>query len=434
MVRLLDYVRDPTGALQRIAREGGDVAFFRFGRFNEVLVSHPDLVEQVLVSQQRLFAKGRALQETKRVLGAGLLTSEGDLHLSHRRLIQPLFHQRAIGAYADEIVAITDRWQRGWGEGETLDLHDELMRLTLAIVSRTVFDADIQVEGREIGEALTTVLEILSHRLALPFGASLYRLPLPATRRFARSRERLDGTIAAMIDERRRRGLGGMDLLSLLLVAGEGEERLSDRQVRDEAMTILLAGHETTAVWLTWTLMALAQHADLDAAVRAELTRVVGDRPVRAGDLPALELTDRVLRESLRLYPPAWLVGRRALADVRLGGLVVPAGTIVVLSQWVVHRDPRWYPEPTRFDPDRWLPPAEASRPRFSFFPFGAGTRRCIGEGFAWMEAKLVLVTLLRSWRFPLSGEGTVLLAPRITLRPRGGMPVTLHRAPPSTQ
>lgn len=429
---LLDYVRDPTGALQRIAREGGDVAFFRFGRIVEVLVSHPDLVEQVLVSQQRLFAKGRALQESRRVLGEGLLTSEGEVHLSHRRLIQPLFHQRAIGAYADEIVAVAERVQAGWRDGAELDLHAELMQLTLAIVSRTVFDADIQVDAREVGEAMTAVLEILSHRLALPFGASLYRLPLPATRRFTRARTRLDRTIDRMIAERRRRGTGGTDLLSLLLDAGDGDRRLSDLQVRDEAMTILLAGHETTAVWLTWTLMLLAQRPDLDEAVRAELTRVIGDRPARVGDLRALELTDRVLHESLRLYPPAWLVGRRALADVELGGPLVPAGTIVLASQWVVHRDPRWYPEPERFDPDRWLPGAVEARPRFAFFPFGAGTRRCIGEGFAWMEAKLLIATLLRRWRFVLRREEAARLNPRITLRPAGGMPVTLRRAAPA--
>ena len=430
MVRLLlDFARDPTGMLQRIARDSGDVAFFRFGHLDEVLVSHPDLVEQVLVTQQRLFSKGRALQEAKRVLGEGLLTSEGDPHLSHRRLIQPLFHQRAIGGYADEMVAITDRLQQGWKEGETLDLHEEMMRLTLAIVARTVFDADIQGEAREVGAALTAVIEVLSHRLVLPFGSLLYRLPVPATRRFARSRQRLDRTIDAMIGERRRSGLGGTDLLSLLLAAGEGDERMSDRQVGDEAMTILLASHETTAVWLTWTLMVLAQRADLEAAVRAELAAVVGDRPPRLEDLPALELTDRVLHESLRLYPPVWLIGRRTLAVVELGGHVVPAGTIVVLSQWVVHRDPRWYPQPERFDPDRWLPAAVEARPRFAFFPFGGGTRRCIGEGFAWMEAKLVLATLLRHWRFTLNRPGTVRLAPRITLRPRGGMPVTLRRA-----
>jgi cytochrome P450 len=427
MLRLLDFVRDPAGALQRIARDGGDVAFFRFGRIDEVLVSHPDAVEEVLVTRQRLFSKGRALQETRRVLGEGLLTSEGDVHLTHRRLIQPLFHQRAIGAYAAEIVGAAGRAQRGWADGGRLDLHEELMRLTLAIVSRTVFDAEVEEQAREVGDALTTTLEVLSHRLALPFGASLYRLPLPATRRFDAACARLERTIDGMIAARRRRGAGGTDLLSLLLGAGE-EERLSDREIRDEAMTILVAGHETTAVWLSWTMMALARRADLDAAVRAEIVRVAGDRPVGLEDLPALELTDRVLHESLRLYPPAWLVGRRALADVEIGGRVVPAGTIVVMSQWVVHRDARWYPEPERFDPDRWLPAAVEGRPRFAFFPFGAGTRRCIGEGFAWMEAKLLLAALLRDWRFELDGGRTVRPVPRITLRPGGGMPVTVRR------
>lgn len=431
MANVLAFARDPTGTLQRIARDGGDVAFFRFGFDREVLISHPDLIEEVLVTRRRSFRKGRALEEARRVLGDGLLTAEGDVHLRHRRLVAPLFHQRAIRAYADDTVTLTERAKYGWEDGTALDLHRELMRLTLRIVSRTVFDLELDRDAHEVGAALTDVIEVLSSRMAIPFGSMLHRVPLPATRRFLRARARLDATIDAMLAERRRTGIGGGDLLSLLMaaeVAGGDGGGLTDREVRDEAMTILLAGHETTAVWLTWTVMALAQRPALADAVREEVRAVAGDRPVSFDDLPRLALTDRVLRESLRLTPPVWLIGRRALEDVEIGGHLIPTGTIVVLSQWVVHRDPRWHPHPERFDPDRWTADVAARLPRFAFFPFGGGVRRCIGEGFAWMEATLVLATLIRDRRFVLARDGPVRISPRITLRPRDGLPVVVHR------
>lgn len=427
MPLLLDFARDPTGTLTRIAREQGDVAFFRFGRVDEVLVSHPELVEQVLVADQRAFAKGRALGETRRLLGDGLLTSEGRTHLDHRRIIQPLFHARAIGQYATAMVDMTERVVAGWRPGSIIDLHHELMRITLGIVGRTVFALDVDAHTTRVGRALDDAIGILSNRIANPFGEYLYRLPLPATRRFARARDELDETIAQLIAARRAAGLGGHDLLSLLLAAAEDDEQTADRWVRDEALTILLAGHETTAVWLAWTAMLLALHPHWQRAVAAEVDAVAGSRPVGLDDLPHLAALDQVLHEALRLYPPAWLIGRRAVAPIVLGGRTVPIGTIVVASQWVVHRDPRWYPEPDRFEPRRWEPAARASRPAFAFFPFGAGVRRCIGEGFAWMEAKLVLATLLSRHTFALRDGATRRPLPRITLRPRGGLPVVVQ-------
>lgn len=422
---LVDFARDPTGTFERIARERGDLAFFDFGPVREVLVSHPDMVERVLVTEQRAFSKGRALQEARRVVGDGLLTSEGDAHLRQRRLIQPLFHNRTIGAYAEDMVAATEREVAQWPVGGTIDAHEAMMRLTLGIVARTVFDLDVTGRASAVGDALDTVIGVLSNRLTIPYGTVFFRIPTPATRRFDRARALLDDTVAAMIAERRATPSDGLDLLSRLLDAGTGGDRLDDTQVRDEAMTLLLAGHETTAVWLSWTIMLLALHPTWRDRLEEEVGDVLAGRPATPDDLERMPILDRVLREALRLYPPVWLVGRRALRDVDMGEGTIPTGTIVVTSQWVVHHDARWFPQPDRFMPERWDDPSVADLPRFAFFPFGGGVRRCIGEGFAWMEAKLVLATIVTRRRLDLVGH-VPRTQPRVTLRPRGGVPVVV--------
>jgi cytochrome P450 len=427
---VLGFWRDPTGQVLRIAEEHGDIASFRFGPDLHVLLNDPEAIRQMLVTDQRLFMKGKALQEAKRVLGDGLLTSEGEHHMRQRRLIQPLFHHRHIGAYGDAMTELADRLQGRWRDGETRDLHGDMTRLTLAIVGRTLFDADVEGEAREIGEALEVALESVN-TLIFPFGSLWERSPLPGPRRFRRACERLDATIYRLIAERRAAGLEGDDLLSLLLrardEAGDGGA-MTDRQVRDEAMTLFLAGHETTANLLTWTWYLLSQGLEAEERLHAELDRVLGGRMPGVEDLPALSFMEQVIDESLRLYPPVWLFGRRALGDTELGGYEIPRGTVVSVSQWVTHHDPRWFPEPWRFDPDRWDPGEAAKRPQYSFFPFGGGTRICIGEGFARMEAKLVLATIASRWRLRLAPGHRVGVHPRITLRPRGGMPMTLER------
>jgi cytochrome P450 len=423
---VVSFYRDPVGSLARMAGEYGDVTRFRWGARYEYLLNHPDLVEEVLVTQQRSFMKGQALQETKRILGEGLLTSEGALHLQQRRLLQPLFHRRRIAGYAGEMVECSERLQRRWRDGETRDVHEEMTRLTLGVVGRALFAADVEDEAAEIGEALTDAMESLQ-RFMLPFYGALERLPLPGPRRVRASRRRLDRTIYRLLAERRVKP-GGGDLLSLLLEASDKRgEAMPDAQVRDEAMTIFLAGHETTAVTLTWTWMLLAGHPAVERQLHRELDQVLGTRSPGVNDLPRLAYMEMVLKEAMRLYPPAWLIGRRALIDVELGGYLIPAGSIVILSPWVTHRDARFFDDPLRFDPERWTPQAEAQRPRFSYFPFGGGIRRCIGESFALMEATLLLASIAQRWRLGLDPAQRIDVLPRITLRPRFGMRMRLE-------
>ena len=428
--------RDPLGFLASVRDRLGDVATFRAGTERMLLLSHPDHVREVLVTQQRNFRKGRGLERARLLLGDGLLTSEGEHHLRQRRLAQPAFHRSRIAGYAATMATFAERTAGSWRGGERFDAHERMMRLTLAIVGKTLFDADVEgSEAAAIGDALDEAFASFGLAM-LPFGELLARLPLPPARRFARARQRLDETVYRIIAA--RQAAGGEDrgdLLSMLMAArDEGEDggepggRMTDRQLRDELLTIFLAGHETTANALTWTLFLLAQHPEIEAALHRELDAALADRdgtrPVQADDVTRLPYTRQVLAESMRLYPPAWVIGRRAVEAFEIGGYEVPARTVVLMSQWLVHRDPRWFPEPTRFDPDRWTPAASAERHRFSYFPFGAGTRVCIGEGFAWAEGVLLLAAITRRWRVRLEpGEvGRVVPQPIVTLRPRGGV------------
>jgi cytochrome P450 len=309
----------------------------------------------------------------------------------------------------------------GWREGACLDLGHEMAVLTLAVASKTLFDADVEGEAAEIGAALTEIVELFP-RFSLPFANLLQRLPLPSTRRFVRARERLDTTVYRMIRERRQAGVDRGDLLSMLLLAQDEEgdgTGMTDLQLRDEIMTLLLAGHETTANALTWTWYLLSQNPQAEALFHAEIDSALGGRLPGFDDLPRLAYAERVLSESMRLYPPAWGLGRRVIKEYRVGDYVVPKDWYVGLSQWLVHHDPRWYPEPLKFEPERWTPEAKAARPKFAYFPFAGGARGCIGESFAWMEGVLLLVTLAQRWRLRLAPGHAVSPQPLITLRPR---------------
>ncbi|HEU5183035.1 MAG TPA: cytochrome P450 [Gemmatimonadaceae bacterium] len=423
--------RDLASFLLSLQRDQGDVAHAWVGNLHVHLLTHPDHVRDVLVTHQRSFMKGHVLQRAKILLGEGLLTSEGDFHLRQRRLVQPAFHRQRIAAYAREMVDRAWITHERWRDGSVVDMDREMMALTLAIVARTLFDADVDAEADEIGGALTEALELFQ-TVFIPGMQLLDRLPLPHTRRFARARGRLDDTIYRLIAERRAeraRGVEREDVLSMMLIAQDAEGdggRMTDTQLRDEAMTLFLAGHETTANALTWTWYLLSQHREAEARLHEEVDRVLGDRRATADDLGALAYTRMVLTESMRLYPPAYAIGRRALEDYEVGGVVIPRGALVVVSPLVTHRDARWFPDPLRFDPERWTPEAQATRPKFSYFPFGGGTRMCIGDQFAWTEGTLLLATLAQRWRMELVAGQRVAMKPMITLRTRYGMRMLL--------
>jgi cytochrome P450 len=425
------FRRDPLTFLSRIAREYGDVVTFKTGPQRVFLLNHPDYVRDVLVTRHERFHKGRALKRAKRLLGESLLTSEGAFHRRERRLAQPAFHRQRINSYGPVMVEYAERAGARWRDGETLDVSSEMMRLTLAVVGKTLFDADVESDADEVGEALTEVMELFDY-LMLPFAELLEKLPLPPQRRFMRARARLDSVVYRIIEERRRAGGDRGDLLSMLLLAvdEEGDRTgMTNEQLRDEAMTLFLAGHETTANALTWTWRLLAQNPEAEARLHEELDSVLeGGRAPRVEDFPALRYTEMVVSESMRLYPPAWAIGRLAIEDHEVGGCRVPRGSLVLVSQYVMHRDPRFFPDPERFDPERWTPEAKSARPQFSYFPFGGGPRRCIGEGFAWMETVLLLATLARRWRLRPAPGAKVEARARITLRPKGPVPMIAGR------
>lgn len=420
---LLQFARRRLPFLVESAKQYGDIVFFKVGNERIYLFNHPDLIRDVLVTNQKNFTKSRALVRAKRLLGEGLLTSEGEFHLRQRRLAQPAFHRDRIAAYGLSMVEFAERTRSRWSDGAVIDVHDDMMKLTLAIVAKTLFSADVEKEAAEIGEALTTAFEAFNIGI-LPFSELLEKLPLPYVKRFEAARARLDTTIYRIIDERRAAGADTGDLLSMLLLAQDTEGDgggMTDTQVRDEAMTIFLAGHETTANALSWTWYLLSQHPDVEARFQNEVDALGGSLP-KPDDLASLPYTRMILAESMRLYPPAWAVGRRAIDDFEAGGYQIPARSMVLMSQYIMHRDPRFHPDPERFDPERWRPEAAAARPKFSYFPFGGGTRICIGEQFAWMEGILILATIARKWRLRYAGSSAPVIQPRITLRPEGGI------------
>lgn len=421
---------DPLAFFTSLARTYGDIAHAWLASEHIFLVSDPAKVKDILVTHQRRFMKGRGLERIKRLLGDGLLTSEGATHVRQRRLIQPAFHRERIASNASVMTAYADRIRSGWSDGATIDASQEMMRLTLAVVGKALFDADVESQAREVGRALTAVMDTFWIAM-LPFFDTLEKLPIPSLRRSRAARAELDRIIYGMIAERRKSPSDRGDLLSMLLMAQDEEAGgggMTDRQVRDEAMTIFLAGHETTANALSWTWYLLSQTPDVEARLHEELDRVLGGRVPTVADIPQLTYVDKVVTESMRLYPPAWIIGRRALDDYPLDGYVAPKRSLVIVSPYVIQRDARWYPEPDRFLPDRWTPELKASLPQFAYFPFGGGARRCIGDSFAWMELVLVVGTIAQQWRLKLVPGHPVAPNPVVTLRLKHGLKMTVHR------
>jgi cytochrome P450 len=414
--------RDIVGFFSYVQKVYGDVAYFRIGRRKIYLLSHPDHIRDVLVTHAENFTKGPALRLAKVTLGEGLLTSEGDFHRRQRRLMQSAFHAQRVADYADVFVGFANRARERWTEGEVFDIRAAITQLTLEIVAKTLFDAQIESEVRELGEAMDVTVTMFD-RSRYPWAKLLNLLPLKSNYRFLRAKDRVFETIDRMIARRRAdAGAAKKDFLSILLRArdAEGDGRgMSDEQLRFEAMTLFSAGHETTANALVWTWWLLAQNPEAEARLHEELDRMLDGRAPTAADVPRLTYTRAVLAESMRLYPPAWIIGRQATAAHRAGDWTIPPQGVILMSQFLVHRDPRWWNKPDKFDPSRWLDGNEATRPRYAYFPFGGGPRQCIGEAFAWLEGILLIATLAQRWKFSLVEQPPVRLHATITLRPK---------------
>lgn len=418
--------------LERAVREQGDVVPFR----NALLFAHPDAVRDVLITHDRSFTKSPALRRARFTLGNGLLTNEGPTYRRQRALVQPSLHPKSLGGYAEIMSRHADESARAWHEGEPIDVHREMMRLTLNIVAEALFGTTVGPEVDRISEAMD--LNVGMFRiLTSPWGRVKVLLPTPFMFRFLLGRRRLVNTLRRFINERRASKVERDDLLARLLKArescgnGHGDEGMTETQLVDECVTLFAAGHETTANAMTFTLWLLSRHPEVMTRLRQEVCAVLGDeRLPTIDDLDTLSYTRMVVAESMRLYPPAWIVGRQAKEPVEIAGRKLRRNAVVFISQWITHRDQRWWPEPLKFDPERFAPANQGSRPRWSYFPFGGGSRQCVGEAFAWAEATLALATIIRRWRMSGAGDDPSAppLEPGITLRPAGPIRVLPHR------
>ena len=432
--RIFQYRRDMLGYLTKLSREFGDAVSFRAGLRRFYLFNDPEAIRQVLVTNENCFIKGPALRKASDMLGKGLLISEGNFHQRQRRLAQPAFHPQRVAGYANAMTQIATRLGNRWQDGQTVDLHEQMMQLTLAVVAKTLFDADVESDVEAIGKAMDISVGMFK-RAMIPFGQLLNYLPLPSNVRFWKARRMLWGKIAEFIQQRRDSGVDRGDLLSMLLRATDSEgdgSAMSDVQLRDECITLFTAGHETTANALTFTWYLLSQNPDVEKEMHEELRSVLHGRVPTAEDVAKLPYMKAVLAESMRLYPPAWAIGREVITECEVGGYALPRGAVVLVCQWVTHRDARYWPDPLHFDPNRWL--GKIDRPRYAYFPFGGGSRACIGESFAWMESILLMATLAQQWQAQLLDPSPLVLQPSITLRPRFSVKARLSRRSPSAQ
>jgi cytochrome P450 len=427
---LLELQRDQLGFLTRCAREYGDVVPLRFGPKLVILLNHPTDLEDVLAKKNRSFIKGRFYRLLSPLLGNGLFTSEGDFWLRQRRLAQPAFHRERIVGYARVMVDYTEEMLDRWAVGEQRDINADMMQLTFRVVAKALFDADVAGKAHEMGDALSAVLhdldkEINGLGLLVPPG-----WPTPGRWRLKVAVKRLDRIVFLILNERRQSGEDRGDLLGMLLSAQDDDgSRMTDRQVRDEAMTIMLAGHETTALTLSWLWVLLATHPSAEAALHEELKTVLDGRPPTVDDLPRLKYTDMVVREALRLYPPTIELGRETIQEVEIGGYRLPSATNVMFTPWVVHRDQRWFDDPDSFQPERWANGLAQGLPRFAYFPFSGGPRLCIGQSFALMEAVLLVAAIAQRFRLVLEPQTKVQPDPALTLRIKGGLPMRVSQA-----
>jgi cytochrome P450 len=425
---------NPIILFQHLAEKYGDIAHYKIGWNHILFLNHPDYIREVLVVQNDNFIKERTVRRSKMLLGEGMITAEGSQHRAQRQVAQPAFHRQRIPEYANtmvtEAVALRDRWRNG----EQRDISIEMMHLTLNVVSKTLFATELGDEVNELADAINRIMGLYNFLIMLPAAEWLVHLRPPGLAAFVRARKRIDAVVYRMIEAHRRDRSDSGSLLDLMLAASPDRSPKSEQSLRDQVITIFLAGYETVANALSWTWYLLSQNPECELRLHDELDRELAGRPPGYEDVPRLRYAEMVLAESMRLYPPAWAMGRYARNDFQLGDFFLPAKTTVLMSQFVMHRDARFFPDPLRFDPERFTPEAKARRAKFTYFPFGAGVRQCIGESFAWMEGVLLLATLAQKWKLKLLPAHRVEPEPLITLRPKYGMRMLIEaRQPCST-
>ncbi|MGH9689516.1 MAG: cytochrome P450 [Candidatus Acidiferrales bacterium] len=422
--------RDPLGTMRRVAEEYGDIVRLPVALQDRILLNHPDLIEQVLVVQQAKFHKSELTKKiTGPLLGQGLLISEGDFWRRQRRLEQPAFHRSRVNEYAATMIESAQIHIREWRDGEVRDVAREMMALTLDVAVRTLFGTTLPGEARHVGHAMTFLMRYQLRRQRSPLRIP-ENWPTPHNRRARRERNFLDSLVYRIISERQAEGTANHrnDLLSLLMNArDEDGSHMTSQQLRDETMTLFVAGHETTAQMLAWTWHMLGENRAVETRLHEELHQVLGGRPPAISDFARLPYLHAVMSEVLRMYPPAYVIARTAIEPCQLGGYDFPAGSTILMSQWVTHRDSRYYDDPDLFRPERWLEGLANRLPAGAYFPFGDGPRRCIGQGFAMLEAALVIGILAQRFQFRLVPGHPVIPEPVVTLRPRHGIRMTLH-------
>jgi cytochrome P450 len=436
-LNLLFYLRrrffkpsNPILLFEHLAATYGRIAHYKLGWQHIVFINHPDFIREILVHHPQEMIKERTQRRMKILLGEGLITSEGAFHMRQRRIAAPAFHRQRIAAYADVMTQRAALRRESWHAGQTIDIGAEMMQLALEVVARTLFNTDVTSDVLAINHEVNVIMDLYNYLISLPLAEAYLYAPLPGLTRFRRARARLNAVVHRIIADHRSRARTGNtadsgDLLSMLMASRDEEggatdgSGMTDEQLRDEIITIFLAGYETVANALTWTWLLLAQNPEAEARFHAELNGVLGGRTATMDDLPQLRYTEMVFAESMRIYPPAWAMGRQSTAPIALGPYRFPAGTYFFFSQYVMQRDPEYFPDPLRFDPERFTPEAKAARPRFAYFPFGGGGRQCIGESFAWMEGVLLLATIAQKWRLRLLPDQQIDVQPKITLRPK---------------
>jgi len=432
---VLAFRRDTLKFIRDAAKEYGDVVHFRFGPKRHVyMLNNPDLIKEVLVTKQAHFCKAKGLQVARAVVGDGILTSEGKKHMRQRRLMQPAFHRDRIAGYGDVMVRQSVELMEDWKDGEVRDIHQDMMKVTLAIITETMFGKTVKEGADKIGHAIDVGLKYVSTKATSVIDIPL-SVPTRSNREFVESSEVLDKTIYSLIEERRKNPDSSQtDLLAMLLAARDEDDGqgMTDEQVRDEVMTIFVAGHETTANTMSWIFYMLASYPEAEQKLHDELTSVLGGRLPKVEDIPQLTYVNQIISETLRLYPAAWTINREVAEPVEIGGQTYEPGDTLMMSQYVMHRQEKYFEDPDEFRPERFAGDLLKRIPTYAYFPFGGGPRVCIGNNFALMEAALLLATIAQRYRLRLAEpDQKVELEPLVTLRPKNGLSMRLESRQP---